>query len=136
MLRCLLFLQVHVTCYSCTKSADSYTARLRDLSDSWVSLADMSAEASAARIRADKIDIAIDLAGHHVGRTGGDVAPVDILAYFAAPVQVTWIGYPNTTGLDCVQYRLTDAVADPPDSTQKYSEVEILKSQHCCPFTS
>ena len=122
--------EVEVTCYACSSEEDTYTARLRDLSDEWVSLAGMTAETAAARIRADEIDIAIDLAGHHVVRSLDTVAPVDVLAHYAAPVQVTWIGYPNTTGLDCVHYRLSDAVADPPHSTQKYSE-ELIRLPDC-----
>ena len=55
---------------------------------------------------------------------------MDILAHLAAPVQVTWIGYPNTTGLECMHYRLTDAVADPPNSTQKFSE-ELVRLPDC-----
>ena len=122
--------QVHVTCYSCGTDADRYSDRLRGLSDEWVSLAHMTAEAAAARLRADCVDIAVDLAGHHVVRSRGSVAPLDILAYYAAPVQVTWIGYPNTTGLHNVDYRFTDAIADPLESTQKYSE-ELVRLDNC-----
>ena len=46
---------------------------------------------------------------------------LDILACRAAPIQVTWIGYPNTTGLDYVHYRVTDALTDPPNTTQPFS---------------
>ena len=115
--------QVRVVVYVCNVQQDDYTDRLRGLADEWVQLTDVcaSAEAAAARIREDSIDIAIDLAGHAVAR-GANFAPVDIFAYYAAPIQCTYLGYPNTTGLDNVQYRFTDAVADPVDSTQKFSE--------------
>ena len=122
--------EFHVTCFACSPAEDSYTELLRQLSDEWETLAGMSTEEAAKRIREKEIDIAVDLAGHHVQRSGKDVAPVDVLARFAAPVQVTWIGYPNTTGLDCVQYRLTDNIADPPESSQKYSE-ELVRLDTC-----
>jgi len=59
------------------------------------------------RIRSDKIDILIDLGGHTFN------SQINVMALCPAPIQVTWIGYPNTTGLDCVHYRITDAVCDP-----------------------
>ena len=43
-------------------------------------------------------------------------------------MQVSWIGYPNTTGLQSIQYRITDSVADPEETTQQYSEKLVLKA--------
>jgi len=67
-------------------------------------------------IRSHKIDILIDLAGH----TNGNL--LSVLAQKPAPIQMTYLGYPNTTGLVNVDYRITDKFADPIESTQKYSE--------------
>ena len=86
---------------------DQETARFRDLSDGWCSTVGMTDPAVAERIRDDRIDILVDLAGHTANNR--------LLAFAErpAPVQVTWLGYPNTTGLSAMDCRLTDAIADP-----------------------
>jgi predicted O-linked N-acetylglucosamine transferase (SPINDLY family) len=65
------------------------------------------------------IDILVDLNGHTVSNRLG------IFSYHPAPVQMSYLGYPNTTGLKSIQYRLTDGVADPLESVQKYSETLV-----------
>ena len=96
-----------VFCYAEVVKPDDETARFRSLSDSWCSTLGMTDSAVAERIREDGIDILIDLAGH----TGKN--RLLVFAERPAPVQVTWLGYPNTTGLSAMDYRLTDAIADP-----------------------
>ncbi len=78
---------------------DAVSARLRALTDDWVPVARMDDEKLCARIRADRIDILFDLSGHTTRNR---------LAVFArkpAPIQVSWIGYPGTTGLSAMDYR-------------------------------
>lgn len=64
----------------------------------------------------DRIDILFDLNGHTDG------SRMDVFALNPAPVQITYLGYPNTTGLKSMHYRLTDNISDHPDTTQLYSE--------------
>jgi predicted O-linked N-acetylglucosamine transferase (SPINDLY family) len=78
-------------------------------------------------IRADGIDILVDLAGHTAK------SRVRVFAHKPAPVQVTYLGYPSTTGLTTVDYRLTDAIADPPGEESTYTEdLFRLPAGFCC----
>lgn len=100
---------VDVSCYSLTAHPDETTQRLRALVPRWVDCARLDDEALAARIRADGIQILVDLAGHTAGGRLG------VMARRPAPVQCTWLGYPTVTGLSAIDWRITDAVVDPPD---------------------
>ncbi len=104
---------------------DAMTRRLRSLTDQWRSLVGLSDEQAAELIRQDGIDILVDLAGH---------TPDNRLLVFArkpAPVQVTWLGYPNTTGLDTIDYRLTDAFADPIGLSELHCSEELVRLPAC-----
>jgi protein O-GlcNAc transferase len=99
----------HVTCYATNARADGVTERLRACSDDWRVLVGLSDDAAAQRIRDDRIDILVDLSNH----TAGNRLP--IFARNPAPVQVTYLGLTGTTGLSSIDYRLTDALVDPPE---------------------
>lgn len=99
--------RVEISCYSAVARPDAMTGRIRERADRWVDAFDMDDDTLAGRIIADGIDILVDLAGH----TSGNRLPV--FARRAAPVQMTWLGYPGITGITTMDYRLTDAVADP-----------------------
>jgi predicted O-linked N-acetylglucosamine transferase (SPINDLY family) len=99
--------QFEIACYAEVLRPDATTARLRALSDRWCSTVGMDDIALAERIRADGIDILIDLAGHTAWNRLG------VFARKPAPVQMTWLGYPNTTGLAAIDHRIVDAVTDP-----------------------
>jgi protein O-GlcNAc transferase len=71
---------------------------------------------AAKMIYDDQIDILFDLNGHTEG------SRLDVFALNPAPVQITYMGYPNTTGLKSMHYRLTDNISDHPDTMQPYSE--------------
>ena len=110
-----------VFCYYSHRWEDHFTERLRRLSDHWRDCVHLSDAEMADRIRADRIDILVDLAGH----TGDH--RLQVLAAKPAPVQATYLGYPNTTGLDAVDYRVTDARADPPGEADRLSVEQLLR---------
>lgn len=99
---------VRVLCYSENPFDDGVTARLRGLAAGWRSIAGLDDGAAAAQIRADGVDVLVDLAGH----TAHNRLP--LFALRPAPVQVSWLGYPAGTGEPAIAARVTDAAADPP----------------------
>jgi protein O-GlcNAc transferase len=108
-----------VTCYSDARVPDGVTRRLRGQSERWREIAGLGDDAVAALVREDQIDILVDLAGHTARNR------LLVFARKPAPVQATWLGYPNTTGLDVIDYRLTDAVSDLPGSEAWHSEALV-----------
>lgn len=120
--------QFAVHCYArCAEDALSET--FRAAVDVWHNIRALSAAEAAALIRRDEVDILVDLAGH----TKGNSLPV--LAFRPAPVQVTGIGYFNTTGLSAVDYVLSDVYVDPPGAGDDAMTEEILRLPHshfCC----
>jgi protein O-GlcNAc transferase len=103
---------IEVFCYAEVSWPDAVTERFKQLADHWVVTVGMSDEAVVERIASDHIDILVDLAGH---TASGHAAKSRLLVFARrpAPIQVTWLGYPNTTGLTAIDYRLVDAVTDP-----------------------
>ncbi len=112
---------VEVFCYAQTPRPDRVTERLMKLSDPWLFTVGMSEEALANRIRADRIDVLVDLAGHTSGNRLG------VFALKPAPVQATWLGYPNTTGVSAIDYRLVDAVTDPEGPADALAAETLLR---------
>ena len=102
--------------YSNVRFPDEGTERLKPKFDHFRNISGVGDEAVVDMIIKDKIDILVDLAGH----TGDNRLPV--LAYKPAPIQVTYLGYPDTTGMEQIDYRLADELADPPESQQFYTE--------------
>ena len=112
---------IHVTCYANRTGRDATTNRLRALSDEWRVIDGVNDDDALTLIRNDEIDILVDLSGH----TGRNRMP--LFAHRAAPIQVTYIGYPNTTGLATMDYRLTDAWADPVGLADRLNTEELVR---------
>ena len=115
---------VEVYAYAEVAHPDAVTQRLQGLADTWRSTVGLNDEQVAALIRADGIDIVIDLAGHTAN--GRLLA----LARKPAPIQITYLGYPATTGLDAIDYRLTDGVTEPVGSSEAFYTEELLRLPH------
>lgn len=110
-----------IFCYANVRSPDRFTARLRTHAEHWRDLAHLDDNAAADLIRRDALDVLIDLAGHTAHHR------LLVLARRPAPVQATWIGYPNTTGLAAIDYRLTDTVSDPVGQTESLHSEKLVR---------
>ncbi|KAE8671657.1 putative UDP-N-acetylglucosamine--peptide N-acetylglucosaminyltransferase SPINDLY [Hibiscus syriacus] len=117
-----------VVVYSAVVKADAKTIRFRERvmkkGGLWRDIYGVDEKKVASMVREDKIDILVELTGHTANNKLGT------MACRPAPVQVTWIGYPNTTGLPTIDYRITDSFADPPDTKQKHVE-ELVRLPEC-----
>ncbi len=98
-----------IFCYSDVVAEDAVTFRLREQSDHWKSIRNLSDDKIAELVRADGIDILIDLHQHMGGNR------LLVYARKPAPVQIGFAGYPGTTGLSMIDYRLTDRHLEPAD---------------------
>ena len=85
---------------------DAVSEHLRGLFDGWHNIAGLSDDEAADLIEADAIDVLIDLSGHSAGHR------LLVFARKPAPVQVSYLGHPATTGLRAMDYRLTDSGLD------------------------
>jgi predicted O-linked N-acetylglucosamine transferase (SPINDLY family) len=97
-----------VFCYFSGARKDATTERIKAKSDHWREATRLDDAALAARIAQDGLDLLVELAGHTLGHRLG------VMARKPARIQATAIGYPNTTGVAAIDYRVVDAVTDPP----------------------
>ncbi|HEX3914555.1 MAG TPA: tetratricopeptide repeat protein [Steroidobacteraceae bacterium] len=114
--------------YSNFHTRDAVTERLRVSADDWRDVWQLTDEALIELIHADRIDILIDLSGHTAANR------LALFAKRAAPIQVSYLGYPASTGLATMDYRITDAVTDPPELADDWHCERLLRlpdSQWC-----
>jgi protein O-GlcNAc transferase len=114
-----------VFCYSIVAGEDEVTKRLQAYGDHWRDLAGVSDEKAADLIRGDGIDILVDLAGHSSNNR------ILLFARKPAPVQVSWIGYPATTGLSAMDYKIVDGYTDPGGMTEQFYTEKLLRLPEC-----
>jgi protein O-GlcNAc transferase len=114
-----------VLCYSDVVGGDEVTARLRGYASGWREIVGMSDERVLELVLSDGIDILVDLSGHTANNRLG------LFSRRGAPVQVTYLGYPDTTGVGEMDYRLSDAIADPVGEADAYYTEELLRLPGC-----
>lgn len=112
---------VEVFCYADIQKPDDVTERMRSHTDHWRDIAKRSDERVAELIREDGIDFLVDLTGHTENNR------MLLFARKPAPVQASWIGYPATTGLATMDYKIVDANTDPPGMTERYYTENLIR---------
>ena len=98
--------------------------RLRTGVEHFIDISRDADDEAVRRIRADELDLLVDLRGY----TAGD--RLEIMAHRPAPVQATWLGYPGTTGADFIDYLIADNYIIPPEDEEFYSE-RVLRLPIC-----
>jgi predicted O-linked N-acetylglucosamine transferase (SPINDLY family) len=117
-----------IYCYCNNSVYDQVTLRLKSLVEHWCDIKIMDDEEAAQQIKIDNIDILVDLAGHTAANR------LLIFARKPAPLQVSWLGYPHTTGLSSVDYKISDSYADPVGMSEGYYSEKLyrLKATSTC----
>src|SRR6185436_20427036 len=115
-----------VYCYHTHELMDETSERIAQLADEWRHVSPDTDDGKLAdMINADEIDVLIDLGGHtKLNRLG-------VFAQHPAPVQLTWIGYPDTTGVPAIGYRITDGIADPAPGADELNSERLIRLEPC-----
>ena len=118
---------VEVFCYHNNARSDAVTPNLKSFGHAWVECAQLSDDALARRIRADGIDILVDLTGQTAN------SRVLMFAQAPAPVQIAYLGYPTVSGVPAIDWRITDASVDPGDMPSLAGERPLVlpRSMFC-----
>ncbi len=116
--------EIETILFSNTPKKDQLTKRYINYADKFIDIRHLSNNEAYEIIRSENIDIMIDLSGHTNNNR------LKLLAMKPAKIQMTYLGYPNTTGLKEIDYRLTDFTADPEDKDDQYSE-KLLRLDGC-----
>ena len=113
--------EFEIFCYHNISRCDAITAEFQTHADHWRSIVGLSDEHVARLVREDRIDILVDLALHTAHNR------LLVFARKPAPVQATFAGYPSSTGLTAIDYRLSDPYLDPPDSDQSINSERTIR---------
>jgi len=117
-------LEFEIFCYSNYGNQNEIAERLKRSADHWREIARLDDQQVAELIRDDRIDVLVDLSGHTSRHR------LQVFARHPAPVQVTWLGYLNTTGLSTMDYRICDAHTDPPGMTEHLHTERLVRMPH------
>ena len=107
--------------YSDVAKPDDITRNIQSLCDAWHDSSKQNDELLAAQLGADQLDVLVDLSGHSANNRLG------IFSQHIAPLQISWLGYPSTTGLDSINYRISDNIADPKTQERDYYTEELIR---------
>jgi len=120
--------QYEVYCYASVRHPDGVTQRLQKTADVWRDVGALSDQQLAECVRNDGVDILVDLSMHTTGNR------LQAFARKPAPVQVSWLAYPGTTGVETMDFRMTDARIDPARSPDDVAggEPVRLPDAWCC----
>jgi protein O-GlcNAc transferase len=113
--------QFEVYLYHDNSTVDAASERLHRLVPNWRVVAGLDDDVLEGILRGDALDILFDLAGH----TGMNRLP--LFARRLAPLQATYLGYPDTTGLPAMDYRLVDEITDPPGEAEAFCSEKLLR---------
>lgn len=111
--------------YSCYQLRDEISGRLESMSGLWCDIYKLGDQMGAAEIRRHGLDILIDLAGH---------TPLNrsmLLCHRPAPVTMTYLGYPHSTGYTRIDYRIVDSITDPPGESDANATEKLLRLDPC-----
>jgi len=112
--------QFEIFCYQCHKETDDMSTHLESLVEHFYDLSKNENKESIKQIRQNKIDILVDLSGY---------TSENLLSFFSqklAPLQIEYLGYPNTLGVSFMDYRLVDTHTEPPEYAQQHSSEQLL----------
>ncbi len=113
-----------IFCYSNSRKEDRITREIRSLADRWRVIADLDDDAARQLIIDDGIDVLVDLSGH----TG--LSRLALFGRRSAPVQASWLGYLNTTGVPAMDFRICDRHTDPPGTTERLHTERLVRMPH------
>lgn len=114
-----------INCYANVENEDDVSRKIKSLiNGSWNNIFNKQTKDICKIIEEQHVDILIDLAGHTNNNR------LDVMAKKPAQIQMTYLGFPNTTGLTNIDYRITDKYADPENTTQQYSE-KLIRMPRC-----
>lgn len=119
--------QFEIYCYALNTRVDEITNQISSLCDHWLDVARWDTEKVVEQIRADGIDILVDLSGHEYTRQ------MLVFAHKPAPLQVSWLGYFNSTGMAAMDHFISDEVSSPPGQEAQFSEqlVRLPRTRFC-----